>query len=214
MNRIRAIALALPLAAFATPAHAAYMGWAFGEGWAPGGAVIEDFNTYTPGTTVSSLSFAGNTLGSDVKIGVESTPGTNFLGVAGTGSYAYVTADSSITLMLSSGMKYLGLLWGTVDDYNTIAFYDGDTLIGSLASPGSAISGAEVLPPGDGDTAIYANFYAHEGSFNKVVFSSIGQNSFEFDNVRVAPTPLPAALGLFGLAVAGMGAFGLRRRPA
>lgn len=210
MKGFRAIGFALPLAVLAAPAHAAYMGWAFGEAWAPGSAILEDFNTYTPGTTVGTLSFAGGSFGPDVKIGTESTPGINFLGVAGTGAYAYVTAGTSITLTLASDMKYLGLLWGTVDDYNTIAFYDGDTLIGSLANPGAAISGADVLPPGDGETAIYANFYAHEGTFNRVVFSSAA-NSFEFDNIRVAPTPLPAALALFGLAVATVGAFGRRR---
>lgn len=209
MKRLSCAALAaLPFAWLATPAQAAYMGWALGEIWSPGSAVLEDFNTYTPGTTIAALAIGDGTLGPDVNIGTESAPGIHFLGVAGTGSYVYVTADTSVTLTLGSDMKYLGFLWGTVDAFNTLAFYDGETLIGSV------ITGADVLPPGDGETAVYANFYAHEGTFNRVVFGSVGQNSFEFDNVRVAPTPLPAALGLFGLAVAGFGAFGMRRRAS
>lgn len=212
MQKLLTCLIALPLLGVGiSSAHAAYMGWAFGTMWTPSSALIEDFNSYTPGTTVGSMAILGGTLESDVNIGEESTPGTNFLGVGGTGAYVYVTGGSSVTLTLPTGMSYLGMLWGTVDDFNSIAFYDGGTLIGSFDNPGAPITGADLLPPAEGDTAVYANFYAHGGTFDRVVFSS-GSNSFEFDNLAVAETPLPAAVALFGTAVAALGFLGRRRR--
>ena len=35
-----------------------------------------------------------------------------------------------MTLTMPCAEKYLGLLWGSVDAYNTLSFYDGSTLIG------------------------------------------------------------------------------------
>lgn len=74
--------------------------------------------------------------------------------------------------------------------------------------------GSDIVADRDGAAAVCADFYAHGGSFDSVPFYSDGRNSFECDAIAVAPTPLPAPLGLFGAAVAGLGwlAAGAARR--
>lgn len=201
MNKFTAGLLALPMLAIASAANATTVGMTTGESFAPASAVKEDFTSYTAVTTPIG--------GFEPGIGIATTDleGQHYMPFSvDTGTYAYVTAgESPVTLHLTGDMTYFGLLWGTVDSYNTISFYDGETLVGSF-------TGSDVLPDTvDTNAVVYANFWAHGGTFDTVVFTSTS-NSFEFDNVRVAATPLPAALGLFGSAIVGMGALGLRRR--
>lgn len=200
MNKFTAGLLALPMLAIASAANATTVGVTTGESFIPAGSVLEDFTSYTAVTTP----IGGFTPG----IGIATTDlaGQHVMPFSvDTGTYAYVSkGESPVTLHLTGDMTYFGLLWGTVDSYNTISFYDGETLVGSF-------TGTDVLPGADGTSVVYANFWAHGGTFDTVVFTTT-QEAFEFDNVRVAATPLPAALGLFGSAIVGMGALGLRRR--
>lgn len=201
MNKVLAALAALPLVGFAAaPAHA--IGVTIGEGYLPGSTVTEDFSsgvdavgTFSPSVGYAFADLAGEHI---LPFSVD------------TGRYAFVTAGlSPVALNLTGDMQYFGLLWGTVDSYNTISFYDGATLVASYTGSDIAAKAGVV---DTGSAVVYANFWADAGeTFDRVVFES-SQNSFEFDNVRVAPTPLPAALGLFGSAIAGMGALGLRRR--
>ena len=39
------------------------------------------------------------------------------------------TGIGQVTLQLDQYHNYFGLLWGSVDDYNTLSFYDGSTLL-------------------------------------------------------------------------------------
>lgn len=129
------------------------------------------------------------------------------------------TSGSNATLMFSGSEKYLGLLWGSVDDYNHIAFYMGSTLVDSFV--GSAVSAAA----GSGNCAngnqsgigtCYVNINL-SAAFNKVVMTS-DQYAFEFDNVAFASgnvnLPEPGDLGLFllGLALIGSGYWFRKRR--
>lgn len=201
MNKLMAGLLALPMAAIASTANAATIGITTGEAFIPADAVMEDFTSYTPATPIGTFTPG---------IGIATTDLPNqhvFPFSVDTGTYAYVSAgESPVTLHLTGDMKYFGMLWGTVDSYNTIAFYtdDGATLVASF-------TGSDFIDPAGGTDVVYANFWAAGGTFDTVVFTTT-QEAFEFDNVRVAATPLPAALGLFGSAIVGMGALGLRRR--
>ncbi len=204
MRKTTLALMALPLASFAaTPAEATTVSLVTGVLNAPSGALYQDFDDYAPGS-YSSLTWGPVTLAADAN--VTNDPSPQF--VLGTGEvgnhFVGISGGTSLTFTFAQPTTYIGFLWGTVDDFNTATFYDGDTVVGTF-------TGTDLLNPPDATSAIYANFFADGGAFTSVTLSSSG-NSFEFDNVRVAATPLPAALGLFGSAIVGMGALGLRRR--
>lgn len=113
------------------------------------------------------------------------------------------TGIGSVTLQFASEQDYFGLLWGSVDNYNTLSFYNGNTLVGSF-------TGDQIWANANGDQGqqgtFYVNFNSLDGSFNKVVASST-QNAFELDNVAYNSNNVPdsgATLAFMGLAVTGL----------
>lgn len=204
MRKLSLALLALPFACLAAaPAEATTINLVPGVLSAPSDATYQDFDGYAPGP-YSELSWGPVTLAANPD--VLNTPDPSF--VLGTGEegnhFIGISGGNSLTFSFAAPATYFGLLWGTVDDFNTITFYDGADMIASF-------TGSDLLDPPDATSAIYANFFADGGTFTSVTLTS-SADSFEFDNVRVAATPLPAALGLFGSAIVGMGALGLRRR--
>lgn len=119
------------------------------------------------------------------------------------------TSTSSATLILPIDVKYFGLLWGSVDNYNTLELYYNDTLIGS-------ITGTDITPVPTGDQTADGTYYVNITSdtfFNKVVAKS-SNYAFEFDDVAYNPTipsPEPITLSLFGAGLAGLGLVRRRR---
>jgi hypothetical protein len=112
-------------------------------------------------------------------------------------------------LTLPGQTQYLGLLWGSVDTYNTLSLYDGSTLVG-------VVTGSQIAASADGNEGASGTYYVNITStqnFDTVVASS-SQYAFEFDNVAYNPTPLPepVSLGLLGLGIAGLGATRRRAR--
>jgi hypothetical protein len=118
-------------------------------------------------------------------------------------------ARSRVELALPGASSYFGLLWGSVDSYNTLAFYDGATLVGSL-------TGSAVTPRATGNQGSQGTFYVNivsDRPFDRVVASATSY-AFELDNVAFsAPTPIPApaALALFAMGLLGL-AWARRRR--
>jgi hypothetical protein len=89
-------------------------------------------------------------------------------------------------LSFSSPQQYLGLLWGSIDSYNTLEFYNGSTLVGSL-------TGTQVTAGANGNQGVNGTLYVNINSdlaFNKVVAKSTSY-AFEFDNVAFNTTPVP-----------------------
>jgi len=113
------------------------------------------------------------------------------------------TGIGSITLTLPGPEKYLGLLWGSVDAYNSLELFNGATLIGT-------VTGTDVTANANGNQGASGTFYVNisdDLAFNKVELIST-QYAFEFDNVAYdnkAAIPEPGARGIFG---AGLIAFG------
>ena len=96
--------------------------------------------------------------------------------------------------------------WGSVDKFNSIAFYNGASLIKSFTGvnvPGSTASGNQVNPQDNP----YVNFFAQGANeeFNKIVLKTTGI-SFESDNHAFARVPEPASiLGLLAFGFLGAG---------
>ena len=110
-------------------------------------------------------------------------------------------------VQFSSGLSYFGFLWGSPDAYNTVNFYNGQSLLGSF-------TGAAVLMPPNGDQTFSAYFNAFAGpneQITRVTFSSTN-NALETDNhayIAAIPEPETYAMMLAGLGLLG---FAARRR--
>src|SRR5688500_12676364 len=112
-----------------------------------------------------------------------------------------VTGIGSVTLDLNAYHQYFGLLWGSVDSYNTLSFYDGNTFLFSF-------TGLDVTRLPNGDRGANGTFYVNitsDAKFDRVIASS-PHYSFEFDNVALANIGTssqeitePGTLALLGL---------------
>lgn len=96
-----------------------------------------------------------------------------------------------------TGSGTFTFVWGTPDTYNRLSFYNGATLLDTVTGSGNG-------------TGSYLATVSGLGSYDRVVFESIGQNAFEF--AAVSPVPLPASLPMFGGAVLALGGFAMLRR--
>ena len=108
---------------------------------------------------------------------------------------------------------YFGILWGSVDTFNTLTFYENGTSVGS-------ISGTDVLGSNaDGNQGSSGTAYVNINSslaFNSVVATST-TNAFEFDNVAynasdVTAAPEPSTFVVAALGVLAMIGYGWRRK--
>lgn len=116
---------------------------------------------------------------------------TPYLSVPSTGG------NGTVTLTLSSAYNYFGLYWGSMDDYNTLKFYSGDTLVETV-NGAAVITAANLL---GNQTNVgsnrYVDFYFGAASFDRIEFSSNGY-AFESDNHALANVPEPGMLALLG----------------
>lgn len=139
--------------------------------------------------------------------------GTGFASQMGSGADTtpYLTSGKTtnsgkITMTFGGSQNYLGMLWGSVDWYNTLQFYSGATLVGT-------VTGSDVDLDANGNQGVPGTFYVNMYSdvdFDKVVASST-EFAFEFDNVAYGHVPDGGTtLVLLGGALTGLGA--LRRK--
>lgn len=88
------------------------------------------------------------------------------------------TGIGQVTMELDDYHQYFGLLWGSVDHYNSLSFYDGSTLLFNF-------TGLDVDGIANGNQGASGTLYVNIESdtpFNRVVASSTAYG-FEFDNV-------------------------------
>ena len=105
-----------------------------------------------------------------------------------TGSYGSSYSSANVTLIFPSTENYLGLLWGSVDTYNTLTFYKSGNVVGT-------VTGTDVLNPANGYQQYGGTAYVNITgvAFDKVVAKS-SQYAFEFDNVAYGVVPEPTTL--------------------
>lgn len=124
-------------------------------------------------------------------------------------SGTYPNPGGMVKLQFSGPQRYLGLLWGSVDNYNTLEFYMGTTLIGSVV-------GDDVAAGNNGNQGAIGTRYVNINSdvdFDNVIAKS-SQFAFEFDNVAIKRTNIPdggSTLALVGISVAALGLFRWRK---
>lgn len=181
-----------------------------GEGYKSSvtGAQTIDFNAGLPSNNVISYSGIVNNLVQGSKSSQYATPAgdtTQYLTISNKGANA-PGATGSVTLNFARAMDYFGLYWGSVDTYNYVDFYSGNSLL-------KTFGGADVSTTAKGSWTgasdnIFVNFFASPGqAFDKVVLRSNG-TAFESDNhayreASSAAVPEPFTVGgsLVGLAL-------------
>ena len=122
--------------------------------------------------------------------------------------YLAVLAGNTATLAISPAVKSLSFYWGSIDDYNTVSFFSGDTLVASFTGaqiPAALADGSQGNPLNNRRVT----FDFDGAKVSSVAFTS-QQNAFELDTVSGAvPEPATWAMLIVGMAMTGTS---LRRR--
>jgi hypothetical protein len=211
------LAVAVGAAALAAPASAATFILETASNTPLTGATYTTFNNLVIGSTTQAtgtgitVSFASTGGTSGFVQGTQpflySAPtvangnGASFGGQAnGTDATTFVSSGiGTATLTLTTPVNYFGLLWGSIDAYNSITFNTADGL--SQTFTGSQI--------GFLGQSHYVNFFS--SSLITSVVARSTDSSFEFDNVATAAVPEPATWAMM-IAGFGMVGFAMRRR--
>jgi hypothetical protein len=202
------IAVAVLVAGTSSVAHAGLIDTTFSSGMTTqvAGATTYDFDS---GVKPAGYSGAGGILSTSIS-GVAAAPAgddTRYLSVA------YPNAAGTETFIAAPGnsYNYFGLYWGSMDDYNWISFYNGDTLLAKVTGSDVIAAGTALGDQTAAGSNRYVNFVLNDMWFNKIEFGT-SNYAFESDNHAFARVSAPEP-GTLPLAIAAIGAlFVLHRR--
>jgi hypothetical protein len=130
------------------------------------------------------------------------------------GSMGATGGAAQATFTFLTPQQYFGLLWGSADDYNTLSFFNGATLVGALTgSDVLALLGEHGVHETLGENGtMYVNVNSTL-AFNRVVATS-SNYAFEVDNIAFNETtvPEPASVALVGIGLLAVGWRSRRRK--
>lgn len=178
-----------------------------------GGAQMTVVLTPDARVAVGSLSgqYAAPFISGSNGAGFGNAPGQDTTPYLTSGRDGHPTLGASVQMLLGGAFQYFGLLWGSIDDFNKLEFFNGNVSVG-------VITGADVTANPNGDQGVSGTRYVNITStlaFDRVVATST-QYAFEFDNVALSATPIPepASLALLGLGLLGLGMAARAKRRA
>lgn len=117
-----------------------------------------------------------------------------------TTKYLSVQLGGSATFTFAAPQKSLALLWGSVDLYNTIEFFNNGSLVATF-------TGGDVMPGANGNQGPdgTVNVPLISGTtFNSFTLIDGSLDAFEVDNITTSPTSVPdggTTVALLGLAM-------------
>jgi len=217
MKKLSFLLVVMVFAAFGS-ANAYYITYDYvGVGGLPSspvpGAIV---NTFDPSPGLPWTYEGSYTITSGSASGLYAAP-WNFIAPTGQDTTNYISVPKpndgtgSVRVTNLGGFySYFGIWWGSMDTYNTLEFYNGNTLVAS-------VTGSEVANPSAngnqtfGGTNRYVNIFFNWNTekFDNFIMKST-QYAFEADNIALA-TPEPVSMLLFGTGLLGVGGY-IRRK--
>jgi len=134
-----------------------------------------------------------------------------------TGNYLAVGNTTGSSFTFTGNLTSFGLLWGSVDAYNTITFSGSAPSVSFTGNSVLAADSALVAGSQGANGTTYVNFSGFGTGYNTVTFTSTSP-AFELDNVAfttssVGAVPEPGTWAMMVLGFAGIGFLAYRRKP-